>query len=117
MDVRRQHDFVLLDKEPRRLQTHEQILFRGDLGLPLTDLCAESHCPAADFPAGELFRHRQRNLGEALFVRRDGGCPKRSVGEVLADRRLHGVRQPASAIVVGNTVARFVRRFLTRASR
>ena len=43
VDVGREHDLVLLDEEPRRLEPDEQVLGRDDLRLALADLRSRAH--------------------------------------------------------------------------
>ena len=43
--VGREHDFVLLDEEPRGLQADDQVLVGDDFGLALADLGAVAHAP------------------------------------------------------------------------
>ncbi len=85
VDVGRQHHLILLHEEARRLHAHQQVLARDDFRLTLADLGAVAHRPDLDLPAGEVFRHGQRNLGDAVSVGRDGGVPISGVREVLAN--------------------------------
>ena len=92
MHVRRQDDFVFLDKEPWRLQTHEKILLRHDLGFPLPDFRAVPQGPGLHFPAREVLGHVEGDFGESLFVGEDRRGPVGGVGEVLPHGRLEHCR-------------------------
>src|SRR4029450_5108313 len=54
VDVGREDHFVFLDKEPRRLEAHDQVLAGDDLGFAAADAGALAYAPDLDLPAGEV---------------------------------------------------------------
>ena len=66
VDVGRQHDLVLLDEEPGRLEPDEQVLGRDDLRLGLADLGPEAHRPGLDLPGRQALGQGELDLGGAV---------------------------------------------------
>ncbi len=85
VDVGREHDLVLLDEEPGRLEPDEQVLGRDDLGLALADLRAQAHRPALDLPGRQALGQGEIDLGGAVRAGGERGGPEGGVGEVGAD--------------------------------
>ena len=96
VDVGREHDLVLLDEEPRRLEPDEQVLGGDDLGLALADPGSRAHGPGLDLPGGQALGQGELDLGGAVGGRRQGGGPEGGVGEVGADDGLNRRMLPGS---------------------
>ena len=54
VDVGRQHDLVLFDEEPRRLESDEQVLGRDNFRFGLSNLGPEAHGPGLTFQVVRL---------------------------------------------------------------
>ena len=102
MDVGRDDDFVFINEESWCLKSNQKILLRGDFGLPLTNLGAETHRPRLDLPAGQALGHLEADFNQAALVGRDRTGPEGGIGEVRADRwLLHGTGPCAATRLVG----------------
>ena len=87
--VGREHDFVLLDEEPRGLQADDEVLAGDDFGLAFADLGAVAHAPDLDLPGGEVLGHVERRLRPRRRRRSSSAPTQRAVSAKFgADRGL-----------------------------
>ena len=87
VDVGRQHDLVLLDEEPGRLEPDEQVLGRDDLRLGLADLGAQAHRPALDLPGRQALGQGELDLGGAVGAGGERRRPRRRCRRSWCGRR------------------------------
>ena len=99
VNVGRQHDFVPLDEEARRLQADQQVLGGGDLVGGVADLGGFRQRIAVQAPGGQRLREADFGFGFAVGVEGERGQPEGGVGEVHAHFRFEQGRGAGAGVL------------------